>query len=499
MAFTVGELRSYIDLDDSGFNRKVDAAGKRFGGLGSFVTSTGAKVASGLAAFGVAKWLAGSIDVAHQYETTLARLKAAVQDTGGVWDPYAKQMAKVVDAESQLSAYSGGDLRSALADLTTTTGDSQKGLDLLGLSADLARGKHMDLETAAKLVGKVAMGNTAMLARYGIVLDKGATATEALAMLQQRFAGQAKAYGDSSAGAQDKLSNALKGLQRTVGTAAVPSLTILAGITVKALNLFQKLPGPVRTAVIALGALAAAGALLAPWAGAIKAVLGLRFGVMALYGILRNGMPFYAAKTKLMGMVGATGAETGALKAGIIELGLYAGALAVAAAAIYGIVKAYQAWKSAADQAAQSYTTALSTADKALAAGKITQQQYNQDVAGMNASQYQSPQGIGGWLSAAFQGMWNSSYGNVLPKFAGGGDFITNGPTPIMTGEAGRERVTVTPLGKGRGDGLTIHNHIHLDGVIVGGRNNMMELAKQLQQPLGRLIMRQVRGAGTSA
>ena len=172
-------------------------AWKRFG---SAVSSTGAKIASSLAAAGIVRWLAGSVKVAEAAEVINTKLRTVVQAaTKGswAWGSYEASMQKVVDKQSQLSAYGGVILKGALATLTQTTGSASKGLDLLGLSTDLARGKSMDLNKAALLVGKVAMGNTTALSRYGIVLKKGSTIQENLAALQTRFAGQAKAYGDT--------------------------------------------------------------------------------------------------------------------------------------------------------------------------------------------------------------------------------------------------------------------------------------------------------------
>ena len=62
----------------------------------------------------------------------------------------------------------------------------------------------MDVAKAGELVGKVAGGNTGILGRYGIKIKEGATATEALGELQEKFSGQAKAYGDTTQGAMDK-------------------------------------------------------------------------------------------------------------------------------------------------------------------------------------------------------------------------------------------------------------------------------------------------------
>ena len=208
-----------------------------------------------------------------QHRSDLSALDASLTHTKVSWGAYQAQMNKVVAAQSQLSAYSKGSLEGALTTLTQVTGSASKGLNLLSLATDLARGRHMDLDKAALLVGKVAEGNTSTLKRYGIVLTKGATATQALAAIHQKFAGAAKTYGDSSAGAADKFHNALQQLQITVGTALLPALNRLMGYLNTGLGLFQRLPGPVKTAVVALAAVAGAAAMLAPFATAIMGVV----------------------------------------------------------------------------------------------------------------------------------------------------------------------------------------------------------------------------------
>jgi hypothetical protein len=49
----------------------------------------------------------------------------------------------------------------------------------------------------------------------------------------------------------------------------------------------------------------------------------------------------------------------------------------------------------------------------------------------------------GGGLVA---GLMDKALGSIPNKFATGADFITSGPTPMLVGESGAERVSVTPL-----------------------------------------------------
>jgi len=116
------------------------------------------------------------------------------------------------------------------------------------------------------------MGNTSALTRYGIVVKKGSTATEALALLQGRFSGQAKAYGSTSAGAQEKFNNALRKLQVTVGQVLLPTVTAFSAKLVTILGKFQALPGPMQKVVVGLAAFGAAAAIMAPWVSSLIAV-----------------------------------------------------------------------------------------------------------------------------------------------------------------------------------------------------------------------------------
>lgn len=199
-----------------------------------------------------------------------ANLKNAVTTTNIKWDEYYERAGKVLKAQSDLSAFSKGDLRGALTQLTTTTGDANKSLDLLQVTTDLARRKNIDVSTAATLVGRAYNGNITALKRMGVELPKGAKGMEAIDALQKRVAGSAKAYGDSAAGAEDKFKNSLKALQVTVGKVLLPIVDkFLKGLQ-QIIEKFQSLPGPVQNVIIGFGAFVGLSAILAPWIANLK-------------------------------------------------------------------------------------------------------------------------------------------------------------------------------------------------------------------------------------
>jgi hypothetical protein len=120
------------------------------------------------------------------------QLQQAIENTGHSWNEYATAIGKATSSAAQFGV-SDDKATNALQSLTEITGSAANALNLLQVSEDIAAAKHMDLVTAAELVGRAYEGNTTMLTRYGIVLQQGASGTEAIAELQQRFGGQAAA------------------------------------------------------------------------------------------------------------------------------------------------------------------------------------------------------------------------------------------------------------------------------------------------------------------
>ncbi len=193
---------------------------------------TAAKLAIGGAVAGVAALtgaLIVSVKAAAEEEVGIARLAAAVTASGGNWAGASKDIEAYLAAELKRTALDDGIGRESISRLTTITGDYRKALELMPLAQDLARAKGMDLATAAEIVGKVSQGNTGILSRYGVVLKEGATATEAIAAMQQKFGGQAEAYGNTYAGQMDKLQISFGNIKETIGAALLPMVTQAAG------------------------------------------------------------------------------------------------------------------------------------------------------------------------------------------------------------------------------------------------------------------------------
>jgi hypothetical protein len=243
--------------------RAVGGIGRGFGVVKS--------AAAGLVGSAVVGFLSDAARAAADSEAVMARLSTAVDAAGGSMVELAPRIEAATAAATQL-AFDDEAAASALATLTQQTGDAGQAIDLLSLSMDVARGRGIDLETAANAVGKAAAGNVSALQRMGVVVGEGATASEALALAQQQFAGQADAYAQTTQGAFDRAATAIGNVTEAIGEHLGPAQT-LVGLLPGLSSGFSLVSG----AATALGGAGGIGSLLA-----MMNPLGLAVGGVAL-------------------------------------------------------------------------------------------------------------------------------------------------------------------------------------------------------------------------
>lgn len=120
-------------------------------------------------------------------------LRVSLSDNVAAWDGNTRAIEDVLAARMKLG-FSDDEQRASLTNLVAVTKNVDKALEVQRTAMDLARMRGMSLADATLLLGKVAGGNVSILRRYGIAIDKGATSTEALALLQKMASGQAEEY-----------------------------------------------------------------------------------------------------------------------------------------------------------------------------------------------------------------------------------------------------------------------------------------------------------------
>lgn len=452
-------------------------------GLAIGVAGAGIALAGGLAV-----GLKSSIDAALESEESQKRLDAALKSVGATSGTLRSQIDNANTSLSQMSGFDDEDLQNAFSDLVRTTGDAKGSLKQYGLVADLARAKNIPLASAAKIVGRVMNGNTGLLKRYGIELKKGATAHDALAAMQRKFGGAAKAYGDTTAGQIDKAKVAFGNLKESIGTQLLP--VVAAGA--QKLSVLMNRYGPViaeklgkaiawvqahwpkikqiilrvvaALAPVVRGALNAVKAVVQAvmaaihgnWSQAwarVKQALGIAW--QGIWAVMRAAGPILLSLAKQAGEAALNG-----IKSGLAALPGAVKSLAQAGADAFLAVN----WSGIASSAGSAILSGIESALSALGSyvSGIVRGAINGLIDQFNAAtkfSFKVDTHIPGIGSVGV-----SIDAPDVPHLAGGG--IVTRPTMALIGEAGPE--AVVPLGRG-GIGGTVVVHVH--GSVITEKN----------------------------
>ena len=196
------------------------------GSFGSSVQGLGGDLASLKGEITSLSVVVASVDMASEFiddEASVIRVETALRSLGTVTEAEIARTMDLVHARMALG-FADDDLRGGYMRLLIATNDYKEALGQMALTADVARGGEMSFAAAGKLVGQVHEGNFRALRQWGIVLDDNATKTEALAALQERFAGQAQAFADSHAGAAARMTNSAGELKEAFGGGLIGQL-----------------------------------------------------------------------------------------------------------------------------------------------------------------------------------------------------------------------------------------------------------------------------------
>jgi hypothetical protein len=114
-----------------------------------------------------------SLEMADKFETSHAKLEQALTNAGSSFEKF-KEPIGAVQKQMEQYGYTNAQTQEALANLTTALKDPKKAIDDIGLAADLAKYKHIDLADAATAVAKAQEGNLKPLKQLGIDLPVAA-------------------------------------------------------------------------------------------------------------------------------------------------------------------------------------------------------------------------------------------------------------------------------------------------------------------------------------
>ena len=160
-------------------------------------------------------------------EVEMAKLDAALANSGQLTDAYREKLSKLASARSGKTGIDDEKYVGALTTLTKFGADQGNIQKYLAAVENLAGFMGGDLEQAAFIFGKAMQGSTEMLGRYGITVDKAKSQSEQLAdimrQLEARGGGQLEAMADGVQGSINKMANAWENMLESLGSLAEKS------------------------------------------------------------------------------------------------------------------------------------------------------------------------------------------------------------------------------------------------------------------------------------
>lgn len=213
--------------------KKSDMALASFAGN---LAATAAQKGLGLIADAFANlggFIVDSAKAAAESETSLNRLNVSLAQTGILTEETSKRFQDLASEIQATTAFEDDAVIASAALIQSLGRLSSDGLERATKAAtDLAATFNLDLETASRLVGKAAEGNTTALGKLGIEFAKGSTDAETFAnvlqTIEQRFGGAAKEQARTFAGAIAQLSNVWGDLKETVGGIIIQNPAVIA-------------------------------------------------------------------------------------------------------------------------------------------------------------------------------------------------------------------------------------------------------------------------------
>ena len=192
-------------------------------GLGSLRRSIVGLAAGYVGAQGLITLARTSVSAFREQELVAGQTAVAIETLGVDFDRYSGRLDRAIKQVQQLG-FDDEELAKSFQLLAGSAKSPEQALDQLGLAADLARGRYIDLEAATQIVNKANLGMSGALRRIGIDVDKNATSFQLLEALQRRYGRSAEEAMDSGVAAADRFSVSVEQIQEVLGGGLAPAL-----------------------------------------------------------------------------------------------------------------------------------------------------------------------------------------------------------------------------------------------------------------------------------
>lgn len=359
-SLVVGVLSARMDLDTSGLQaglRQTDAAMTRAAQHGeesaNKATSAWKGMGAALGGLAIAKFGVDSVKAYGEAEQSAVRLQDAFARFPKLGDSSADAIGKISTALAAKSRFDDDAINSG-ATILAQFGLTGKTIEAaLPHLVDYAAKTGKDIPTAAAALQKAALGSTKPLKELGITGfkatgDRARDMATVLGLVGQKTSGFAETDVKTVQGSLEQLKNRFGEVQEAVGGALLPILQTatpvigkIADGAQKAATWFAALPGPMRTAALAVAGILAA------------AKVGIFAKLTAGLATFRTNVGTIRAAETGVGRFGAALRSAG-MAAGTLGKGLFAALGGPIGAALIGVTVAIGLFQSANERSKQA-------------------------------------------------------------------------------------------------------------------------------------------------
>lgn len=214
------------------FKKKgFDDADKATSKLEKSFKRLGMQVAAAFSVAAVTRFTKASVKAFLDEDKAVRRLGFSLKALGQAY--MLPEVEEYISNLQRATAVSDGELRPALQQLLTVTGDLGKSQELLNTALDVSAGTGKDLRTITQALGRAYAGNTTSLGRLNIGIKKADLASksfdENLRSINDRFKGSATAAAGTYAAQMQAIANTAGDAQEIIGQGLVDAIALLGG------------------------------------------------------------------------------------------------------------------------------------------------------------------------------------------------------------------------------------------------------------------------------
>lgn len=254
---TIANILIGLGLNAANFHAGMAGVGKSLGVIGGTLP----RVASAFGTLGAAAAAVsggGALGNWAELEVVQTRLRQAIENTGASFGTY-KTRIEELEASGERFGFGNQSIIESFSLLVTQTGDVEEAFKRQKVAFDLSRATGLDLTTATRLLGKVTDENRNVLGRYGITVDKTATAEEVLAQVQTKVTGQAEAFTNTRVGQAERIKISVENAFSAIGGFIGQNIGVVASLSL-GLDALKGHSADLLSIVKPLGVVAALGA-----------------------------------------------------------------------------------------------------------------------------------------------------------------------------------------------------------------------------------------------